>query len=119
MIWVNGIEMSKVKIGSSKKGYVLEIVEYQDILYHRQWETGEFEIDSDDKVIDKTGDVSLKPEALISVRGDADNIVFWDDPINLVDGTKINTDPNSEDFKNNSTTKEYRIKEGYEIIKSE
>ena len=119
MIWVNGIEMSKVKIRSSKKGYVLEIVEYQDILYHRQWETGEFEIDSDDKVIDKTGDVSLKPEALISVRGDADNIVFWDDPINLVDGTKISTDPNSEDFKNNSTTKEYRIKEGYEIIKSE
>jgi hypothetical protein len=44
---------------------------------------------------------------------------FRNDPINLVDGTKINTDPNSEDFKNNSTTKEYRIKEGYEIIKSE
>ena len=53
MMLVNEIEMSKVKIGSSKKGYVLEIVEYQDILYHRQWETGEFEIDSGDKVIQK------------------------------------------------------------------
>lgn len=61
MILVNEIEMSKVKIGSSKKGYVLEIVEYQDILYHRQWETG---------------DVFLKPEALISGRGGSDNIVF-------------------------------------------
>ena len=111
--------MSKIKLMPSKNGYVLEIVEYEDILYHRRWNTGEFEIDSSDKVIDETGDVCLKPETLLSIGGDLDNIVFWDDPINLVDGAKTNTDPKSEDFKNSSTTKEYRIKDGYEIVISE
>lgn len=107
--------MSKIKIGSSKYGHVLEYVEYEDIIYHRKWESGEFQINESDKVINSTGDVSLNPETLLRVSGDLNNIVYWEDPINLVDGEETDVDPTSDEFRESSTIKEYWIVDGYEI----